>query len=149
MPRSTSQRPHIPVAYKRPRARLAPDQVRDLALVHNMTLDALAKGHAGPAVMWELVEGALTWSRVADLIHLDQDEMRGQLELATRVVERYGATGRVALEGLEYDVARHGVMVMDELASRVDVVTAIAAAEWSERRLVVLMSATQRAAEAA
>lgn len=149
MPRSTSQRPHIPVAYKRPRARLTPDQVRDLALVHNMTLDALAKGHAGPAVMWELVEGALTWSRVADLIHLDQDEMRGHLELATRVVERYGATGRVALEGMEYDVARHGVMVMDELASRVDVITAIAAAEWSERRLVVLMSATQRAAEAA
>jgi hypothetical protein len=123
---------------------LADDQVRDLSLVHHVNLDALARGQADESLLWEFVGGVLTWSRVADLLDAGVDEMRAQLELATRLVERYGATGRIVFRGIELQAARRGVVVMDMLAEQVDRPTAVAAADWSERKVNEMSSACAR-----
>jgi hypothetical protein len=120
------------------RPRLHSAQLRDLELVHLVNLDAIARGDADEQTLWQVVGGVFTWSRVADLLRLGVDDMRAQLELATRLVERYGATGRILFTGPEYQLAKRGVEVMDELARRVDRPTAIAAAEWSEARVNAL-----------
>lgn len=121
------------------RPKLSADQVLDLGLVHWQNLDALAKGEGTPDLMWEVVGGVFTWSRAADLLHARNgqyqpavDEMRAQVEMVTRLVERYGATGRVLLTGLDYQLAKRGADVMDAIAAAVDRDTAIAAADWSE-----------------
>jgi hypothetical protein len=95
------------------------------------------------------VGGVLTWSRAADLLHARNpdyapatEEMRAQLELVTRLVERFGRTGRVILTGVEYQLARRGVAVMDAIAEAVDRPTAIAAADWSEARVAALSAAS-------
>lgn len=139
----------VPMPPRGLRPKLGADQLTDLALVHLQTLDEVARGKATEQTLWELVGAALTWSRTADLLDLGQDEMRAQLELATRVVERFGATGRVGFTGLEYQVAKRGVTVMDRLAELVDRPTAVAAAEWGEARLNELVARHQSARERA
>ena len=61
--------------------------------------------------------------------------MHAQLEMAALVAERHARTGRVGFAGIEYQLAKRGVDVMDQLAERVDRATAIAAAEWSEAKV--------------
>jgi hypothetical protein len=144
MRKHTPRRPVNPVPrWLRPR--LAADQVLDLGLVHWTNLDTLAKGEGTEQLLWQVVGGVFTWSRVADLLHQADsrfepavDEMRAQLELATRLVERYGATGRVIFTGTEYQLAKRGCDVMDALARTVDRATAVAAAEWSEAKVNAL-----------
>jgi hypothetical protein len=123
----------VPMPPRGLRPKLAADQVTDLALAHLTNLDLISKGLAGEEELWQMVGGVLTWHKAAELLQLGQDEMAAQLELATRVVERYGRLGRVGFSGTEYQVAKRGVDVMDALASMVDRPTAIAAAEWGER----------------
>lgn len=67
--------------------------------------------------------------------------MLRQLELGTRLAERYRATGRVGLTGPDYQLAKDGAHVMDELAAVVDRHTAIIAADWSEQRVNALANA--------
>jgi hypothetical protein len=117
------------------RRKLRPDQVTDLALAHLTNLDLISKGEADEEVLWQMVGGVLTWSRAAELLGQGVPEMQAQLELATRVVERYGRTGRVGFTGVEYQAAKLGVDVMDALASAVDEPTALAAAEWGEQQV--------------
>jgi hypothetical protein len=124
------------------RPKLTADQRQDLGLAHWANLDALARGAGDEALLWQVVGGVFTWSRVADLLARGNadyapavDEMRAQLELATRLVERYGATGRVLFTGTDYQLAKRGAEVMDELATVVDRPTAVAAAEWSETKI--------------
>jgi hypothetical protein len=135
------------------RPRLAADQVQDLGLVHWQNLDALAKGEGTVDLLWQVVGGVFTWARVADTLAARNamyapavDEMRAQLELVTRLVERCGATGRVVFTGPDYQLAKRGADVMDELAQVVDRDTAIAAAEWSEARVNALASGAGRKA---
>lgn len=123
------------------RPRLDTSQVRDLGLAHSVNLDAIARGEADEAILWQWVGGILTWSRVADLLQAGVPEMQAQLELAYRVIDRYGRTGRVGFSGPDYQAARAGVLLMDLLAEQVDKPTAIAAAEWSERRVNELAQA--------
>jgi hypothetical protein len=123
------------------RPKLDRDQVTDLALAHMTNLDLISKGHADEGVLWQMVGGVFTWSRAADLLQIGVPEMRAQLELATRVVERYGRTGRVGFSGTEYQVAKLGVDVMDQLAEMVDKATALAAAEWGEAQVNALSAA--------
>ena len=119
------------------RPKLKPDQVRDLGLCHVQNLDAIATGAAEPSIIWDYVGGVLTWWRVSRLLQLGMPEMDLQLEVATRLVERFGRTGRVLFVGVDLQAARTGVMVMDMLAEIVDRATAIAAADWrSEERRV-------------
>lgn len=117
------------------RPRLSPDQVRDLALVHIINLDMIAKGEADESTLWQWVGGVLTWSRVAGLMRLGVHEMEQQLDLCGLVLERYHDCGRVGFSGPEYQLAKIGVAVMDQLAETVDRDTALAAAQWSEQRV--------------
>jgi hypothetical protein len=125
----------LPMPPRGLRAKLTPSQMRDLALSHNSTLDAIAKGDATEVTMWQLAGSALTWSKVAELLQAGTDEMRAQLELATRVIERYGRTGRVVFTGQEYQLAKEGINVMDDLAELVDMPNAVIATEWAEAKV--------------
>lgn len=136
MSRKRCQRRVLPALPPRGlRPKLQPDQVTDLALAHLTNLDLISKGKASEEELWQMVGGVLTWSKAAELLGQGIPEMQAQLELATRVVERYGRTGRIGFSGVEYQAAKLGVDVMDALASAVDKPTAIAAAEWGEREV--------------
>lgn len=122
------------------RPKLSRSQQVDLGLAHLANLDAIARGAAGEEVLWQWVGAVLTWSYVATALEVGSLEMQGQLQLVTRVVERYGITGRVLFSGPDYQDAKIGVDVMDQLAARVDRQTAIAAANWSESRIADMVT---------
>jgi hypothetical protein len=124
----------IPLPPRGLRPKLAPDQVSDLALAHLVNLDLIAHGQADETVLWQTVEGVLTWSRAADLTGAGQDEMQAQLQLCTQLLERYAETGRIGFTGAQYQLAKRGVEVMDQLAELVDKHTAVEAVVWSERQ---------------
>lgn len=107
----------------------------NIAMAHIQTLDEIAKGGATEATLWHLAEAAFTWQRVAQVLGRGEEEMLQQLELATDVVERYRDHGVIVFKGPEYQVAKLGVQVMDELAELVDEATAKAAAAWSNAKL--------------
>ena len=153
MRKRTRRRVIVPMPPPGLRPRLDAGQRLDLGLAHYQNLDQLAKGEGNEELLWQIVGGVFTWSRAADLLAARNadytpavDEMRAQLELVTRLIERYGATGRVLLTGLDYQLAKRGAQVMDELADVVDRHTAIAAAEWSEAKVNALASAMRAAA---
>ena len=114
---------------------LRPDQLRDLSLCHNENLDAITSGQAQPSMLWDYAGGVFTWWKVSRLLQVGMPEMDLQLEVATRLVERYGRSGRVLFDGPDLQLARDGVVVMDLLAQEVDIATATAAANWSEREI--------------
>lgn len=139
--KATRRRVVIPLPPRGLRPKLAADQVRDLGICHLQNLDAIAKGDATEATLWQVAGAALTWSKVAELLQLGEPEMHEQLTLASTLVERYGRTGRVLFTGSEYQLAKTGVDVMDQLAEAVDKPTAVIAAEWSERKVNELEAA--------
>lgn len=140
----TRRRATVPMPPRGLRPKLTSSQVEAIGMAHIVNLDAIAKGQADESVLWQWVGGLFTWSRTAELLDVGVPEIEPQLELATSVIERYGRTGRVLFTGPEYQLAKFGVLVMDELASLVDQVTANAAADWSEAKVAAL-SATCRA----
>lgn len=129
------------------RPKLRPDQLVDLGLCHHANFEAIVQGSADAEVMWHYVESVLTWWRVAQAIGAGQDEMAPQLEIATRLVERYSRTGRVRFDGLDLQAARLGVGYMDDLAALVDRPNAIAASTWANaevnRMIAVAAAANQ------
>ena len=151
MKRACKRRVWIPLPPRGLRPKLTPGQQTDLALAHMVNLDAVSRGEADESLLWQLVECVYTWSRVADLLaNRNPDhapavsEMRAQLELATRLVERYGASGRIGLTGPQYQLAKRGAAVMDALAHTVDQPTASAAADWSEQQMARLAIGAER-----
>jgi hypothetical protein len=116
-----------------PPPKLAHSQVRDLALTHAVNLDAIARGGADEATMWQFVGGVLTWSRVAHLLQAGVQEMDTQVAVADRLLRRYRSTGKVRFTGPDYQTARTGLQVMDELITIVDLPTAMVASEWAEQ----------------
>lgn len=120
--------------------------VVSLEIAHIDTLNEIARGRGTGQTMWDWVSNVLTWSRAADLMELGQDEMREQLALAHRLIERQQSSGRVAFDGPDLQLARHGVDVMDELARQVTRGQAMSAAHWSEQRLARLRPPEQRKA---
>ncbi len=122
----------VPLPPRGLRPKLSRAQILDLAIVHHENLDVIARGQADESTLWQWIGGVLTWSRVAQVLDRGVVEMAFQLELAKRMVDRYRRTGRVLFDGLDYQQAKVGVDVMDQLAELVDLVTASAAAEWSE-----------------
>ena len=117
------------------RPKLDASQVLDLGLVHIINLDAIAHGRATEEILWHFVGGILTWSKVADMLDLGADAMVEQLGLAGRLVDRYKRTGHIVFTGPDYQLAKAGCTLMDELALVADRPTACAAADWSEARL--------------
>jgi hypothetical protein len=130
----TRRRVWIPLPPKGLRPRLDASQQTDLALCHIMLLDDIAQGRGTEQTLWDFCAAVFTWCKAAEAAnHPDHLPcMAAQLELATRVVERYGATGRVGFSGPEYQLAKRGIDAMDALAETTDRITAMAAAEWSE-----------------
>lgn len=124
------------------RPKLVADQRTDLGLVHINNLDLISRGGADSALLWDVVATAFTWSKVAELLDVGVPEMAEQLEVTARLVERYNRTGRVAFDGTDYQLAKQGLDVMDQLASIVDRATAIASADWSEAQVNALASAS-------
>lgn len=133
--RRTPVDPRPPAGLRR---MLTRQQVTDLAIAHLQNLDAVASGQATEDTLWDIVECTLLWNRVADQLRTGVDEMRAQLELGTRMVERFGRTGRVGFSGVEYQAAKVGIEVMDELARIVDQPTASAACDWAEAMVMRL-----------
>lgn len=126
------------------RPKLRADTVRDLALCHIQNLDAIATGGATLDTLWHWVESVLTWYRVAQLIQAGEDEMAVQLEVAVRLVERYGRSQRVRFDGQDYQLAKRGLQVMDELALLVDWPTAKQAVIWSEAEVARMTEAARQ-----
>lgn len=124
-----------------PRPKLCPGQLVDLGLCHLQNFETIVQGSADTEVMWHYVESVLTWWCVAQALGAGLDEMAAQLEIATRLVERYGRTGRVRFDGLDLQVARLGVGYMDDLAGLVDEPTAIAASTWSNAEVNRMIAA--------
>ncbi len=135
MRKRCNRRAVVPLPPRGLRPKLDRRQLRDLALAHLVNLDAIARGEADESLLWQVVGGVLTWSRAAELMQHRVDDMRQQLELVTSLVQRYGRTGCVGFSGPEYQLAKAGVDLMDELAERIDQPTAVAAAEWGEARV--------------
>ena len=125
----------LPLPPRGMRPRLARDQLTDLALAHLTNLDVMVKGQGDESLMWQLAEQALLWSRVAELTGQLQADMRQQLEVVASVVRRFGTTGRVGYSGAEYQTAKAGIEVMDQLAELVDKHQAVEAALWAEQAL--------------
>lgn len=144
MKRKRVPRPTLPPPGLRPKLRR--DQLRDLALCHLEALDSIARGDATSATLWDFAGAALTWSKAAELMQIGEAEMTAQLELALSLIERYRRTGRVLFTGREYQDAKDGVAVMDQLAEIVDHPRAVIAAEWSERRLQAIEAQSMAAA---
>lgn len=136
----TRRRVIVPQPPRGLRPRLQADQRLDLGLVHLQTLDAIATGAADIDHLWGYAGAVFTWSRVAQLLDEGMPEMAPQLAVATALLDRWRNTRRVVFTGPEYQIARHGVDVMDVLAHRTDRATAVAAADWSEARLQRLVS---------
>lgn len=135
MKKRCKRRVIVPLPPPGMRPKLRGDQVLDLSLVHAMNLDAIARGDAGEALLWDWVGSVLTWSKAAELSGAGIAEMNEQLELSNRLIERYRQTGKVRFTGPDYQLAKDGLQVMDELAKLVDKHVAIQAADWSEARL--------------
>lgn len=131
------------------RPKLSKPQLVALSTCNHVNLDAIATGKAQPSILWDFLGGVLMWHRAAELMGVGVAEMAPQLEVATRLVERYSRTGRVAFDGPDYQLAKYGVMVMDELAKGLDYPTAQAAAEWAQAecdRMAAVAADQQRAA---
>jgi hypothetical protein len=133
--RQRATRACLPLPPRGLRPKLDRSQLTDLALVHVAHLDALAHGQADSTTLYHAVAAAYTWSRVAELMGVGEAEMAEQLLMLESVLQRFKRTGRAGLSGPEYQTARRGVDVMDELARITDLPTAVAAAAWSEGRM--------------
>lgn len=134
--RKACRRRHlVPMPPRAFRPRLDQSQLRDLSLAHHANLDAIATGDVNEVTLWHAVEAALTWSRTATLLRKYEAAMAQQLSMITDLVTRYGRTGSILFTGPEYQLAKLGVQVMDELAAVVDAPTAVAAAQWSRDRI--------------
>lgn len=123
---------------------LQPGQVQSLSMCHHVNLDAICKGQAEPAMLWDFIGGVLTWWKAAQLLGAGVAEMDAQLELAARLCERWARTGRVLFDGPDMQLARDGVGYMDDLAAQIDTANAWKAAEWSQREVERLESAARQ-----
>ncbi|MBN8493415.1 MAG: hypothetical protein J0M00_18560 [Burkholderiales bacterium] len=125
----------VPLPPRGLRPKLDKGQLFDLSMAHNQNVDAVAKGDANETTLWHLVESAYTWSRAAELLHFGELEMTQQLHMLEGVLARYHRTRRIGFSGPELELARDGVVVMDQIAAQCDRPTALAAVAWSEARI--------------
>lgn len=124
------------------RPKLTRDQRRATGLILYQKLADVHQGVATVDTLWDMVRDAFTWSRTAELLGAGHAEMLAYLELVTRLVERYGATGRVEFASqAEDELARLAAAWMEDLAEITDRDTAVAAAQWSEASVDALCAA--------
>lgn len=123
------------------RPKLDAGQRRDLGLCHIINLDSIASGTATEDTLWQWVGAVLTWTKTAELMGQHVDDMVEQMGLVARLINRYRDTGRILFTGPDYQLAKRGVELMDELAYTVDSPTAIQAANWGEAMLNTMSTA--------
>ena len=138
MRKACRRRVVVPMPPRGLRPRLDAGQVRDLGICHLEQMDAIARGQANEDTLWHWAGAVLTWSKVAEVLSAGVPEMEAQLALTAAVIERFNATGRIVFTGPEYQLAKDGVVFMDQLAEIVDRPTALMAATWSEAKLQAL-----------
>lgn len=145
---SSPRRPRPALPPPGMRTKLSAQQVRDLGMAHWVNVDAIASGTADVDTLWQWVGGALTWSRVAEMLRHEESvaAMQAHMEAVQRVIDRYRRTGRVGFAGPDYQAAKDGAAWMDALAQAIDRHRAMQAAEWSEQQLQRLWRASQQAA---
>jgi hypothetical protein len=121
------------------RPKLKRSQVVELSVAHLVAVDAIARGDADEAVLWQWAGGLLTWWQAAQLSPRWTDEaraeMRGALDLVQAVAERWIATGRVGFSGPQLQQARDLCALMDAMAEEVDLHVAMVACEWGANML--------------
>lgn len=120
------------------------NQQAELSMCHHVNLDAICKGNAEPAILWDFIGSVLCWWKVAQLLQAGVPEMDVQIAVASRLCERWARTGRVLFDGPDMQLARDGVGYMDQLAERVDTATAWQAADWSQREVERMESAARQ-----
>jgi len=113
------------------RPKLRPEDLTKIGLMHVETLDAIARGEATQEQLLDWCENVFTWTFVAQLLGKGEQEMLGQTALATRLIDRWARTGAVRFSGQDYQMAKWGVAIMDQLAAETDTATAARAAIWS------------------
>jgi hypothetical protein len=136
--RNSERRVWVPMPPRGMRPKLDRSTLTTIAIVHMQNLDEITTGRATEQTLWDMVESVLTWSNVAAAMQVGVEEMKVQLEMVNRVIDRYGRTQRVGFTGVEYGIAKLGVQVMDELASAADKVTATEAARLSNDQLAAV-----------
>lgn len=132
-PRHTPSQAHLLARLRRALAprKLPASKVSQISLYQHINLDAIANGTADSALMFDYVANALCWHRVAQRLGIGEAEMDAQLQVATRLVQRFKRHGRVAFDGPDLQAARLGVMVVDQLAETADEATAVEASTWA------------------
>jgi hypothetical protein len=138
--------PRFAIAPKGLRPKLDRDTLTTVGLIHAQNLDDIATGKGDAQTMWDMAEAVFTWSRVAEVMQVGVPEMQDQLLLSARVCERYRDTGKVVFTGPEYQLAKLGVQIMDQLAEEADLPTATEAALWSTAQLARLTARERKAA---
>lgn len=126
------------------RPKLRQQDLTKIGLMHVETLDAIARGEATQEQLLDWCENVFTWSFVAQLLGKGELEMTGQTELATRLIDRWARTGAVRFSGQDYQMAKWGVAIMDQLAAETDTATAMRAAIWSTECLGRLKAEAQQ-----
>lgn len=137
---SGGKKPRQPKPVKIPRGflpRYERAEVVRMNLAHIGNLNGIATGCANDSVLWDFIANALTWWHAACAMSRHEHAMAQQLDLAKRLVDRWARTGRVRFDGPDYQLAKFGVLVMDDLAECVDVPTAQAAAAWSQTQMAL------------
>lgn len=108
------------------------------AIAHIDTLNDIASGRGTYAALRDWVSNVLTWHHAAEAMGLGVGEMAEQLQACLLLIDRYARTGRVAFDGPDYQLAKRGVDVMDELARQVPRAIALDAVAWSTAKLLEL-----------
>lgn len=120
--------------------RMSRAQLVDVGIAHIDTLHDIATGAGTYDSLRDWVSNVLTWHRVAEQMQLGFDEMTAQLNVCLSLIDRYRRTGRVAFDGPDYQLAKLGVDVMDELARQVPRAVALDAVAWSTIKLIEVMA---------
>lgn len=141
----THQAKPISMVPKWCRPRLEQAKVNQIELIHLAHVDAIVRGIGTVDLLWDILESLLTWSDVAKRMDLGAPEIVAQIDLYQAVLDRYQRTGKVGYSGPEYQLAVKGTVHMTLLASEVDQLTALKAAEWAEQQVVQLKVQTDSA----
>ena len=125
------------------RPKLEREKLQQIALMHIAHVDTVVRGEGTIDLLWDILEGILTWSQVAKTIDVGGPEIIAQIDLFQAVLDRYQRTGKVGFSGPEYQLAVTGTVHMEMLSQEVDQLTALRAAQWAERQVMQLKADTK------
>lgn len=110
------------------RPKMPADKVTSLGVVHITNVDQIRSGTATIDTLWDMTHAVLTWVYVARVLDRGLPEIQPMVHLCDQMLAHHRATDRVEFTGEQYEVAKLGAIVMDQLAELADEVTAEQAA---------------------